>query len=183
MIAESKKIGVKEVCGGKDLVKGNAKVNTLFVAEVFNTRHGLEISEEEAQLIEKFGNDYDDVEGSREERAFRLWINSLGIEDVFINNLYDDARDGLVLLKVCHKIKPESVDWNKVVVTEKVDGKGIKKMKLGPFDVQSNCDRAYEAAENVIGKKQVGIAGKDIYDANKKLILALVWQLCRVHYL
>jgi len=41
MIEESKKIGVKEVCAGKDIIKGNSKVNTIFVAEVFNTRHGL----------------------------------------------------------------------------------------------------------------------------------------------
>jgi len=52
---------VKEVCAGRDIVKGNPKVNTLFVAEVFNTRHGLEITEEELAEIEKFGNDYDDI--------------------------------------------------------------------------------------------------------------------------
>lgn len=46
----------------------------------------------------------DDIEGSREERAFRFWINSLGIEDVFITNLYDEVKDGLVLLKVMDKI-------------------------------------------------------------------------------
>lgn len=116
MIEQSKKIGVKEVCSGKDITKGNTKVNTLFVAEVFNTRHGLEITEEEKELIEKFGNDYDDVQGSKEERAFRLWINSLGIEDVFIEkSIYDEAQDGVVLLKVCDKIKPGSVDWKKVV--------------------------------------------------------------------
>lgn len=83
---------MKEVCSGKDISKGNTKVNTLFVAEVFNTRHGLEITEEEKAEIEKFGNDYDDVAGSKEERAFRLWINSLGIEDVFIErSIYDEA--------------------------------------------------------------------------------------------
>jgi len=182
MIGESKKIGVAEVCSGKDLVKGNTKVNTLFVAEVFNTRHGLEITEEEKELIEKFGNDYDDIEGSREERAFRLWINSLGIEDVFITNLYDEVRDGMVLLKVCHRIKEGSVDWSKVVVTEKIHGTGVVRKKLGPFDVAINCDLAYGATENIIGK-QVGIDGKDIGKGNKKLILALVWQLVRYHYI
>ena len=54
------------------------------------------------------------IEGSREERAFRFWINSLGIEDVFITNLYEEARDGLVLLKVIDKISPGIVDWSKV---------------------------------------------------------------------
>lgn len=122
VIEQSHIIGVKKVCDGKDIVKGNPKVNTLFVAEVFNTRHGLEITEEEQQLIEKFGNDYDDIEGSREERAFRLWINSLGIESVFITNLYDEARTGYVFLEVCDKIKPGSVDWSKVVGPEEKHG-------------------------------------------------------------
>jgi len=56
----------------------------------------------------------DDIEGSKEERAFRFWINSLGIEDVFINNLYEEVRDGLVILKVLDKISPGIVDWSKV---------------------------------------------------------------------
>jgi len=35
----------------------------------------------------------DDVQVSREERAFRLWINSLGI-NTFINHLFEDVRNG-----------------------------------------------------------------------------------------
>lgn len=35
----------------------------------------------------------DDVEASREERAFRLWINSLGIP-TYVNNLFEDVRTG-----------------------------------------------------------------------------------------
>ena len=61
----------------------------------------------------------DDIEGSREERAFRFWINSLGLEDVFISNLYEEARDGVVLLKVIDKIAPGSVDWKKVALKPK----------------------------------------------------------------
>lgn len=37
----------------------------------------------------------DDVEATREERAFRLWINSLGIA-TYVNNLFEDVRTGLV---------------------------------------------------------------------------------------
>ena len=35
----------------------------------------------------------DDVQVSREERAFRLWINSLGIV-TYVNNLFEDVRNG-----------------------------------------------------------------------------------------
>lgn len=41
MLAESAKIGVEDVIGFRDIVKGNAKVNIIFIAEIFNTKHGL----------------------------------------------------------------------------------------------------------------------------------------------
>lgn len=56
----------------------------------------------------------DDIEGSRDERAFRLWINSLNIDDTSVNNLYEEAKDGILLMKVIDKIKPGLVDWKKV---------------------------------------------------------------------
>lgn len=46
----------------------------------------------------------DDIEGSREERAFRMYINSLGIDGVYINNIYEDIKDGIVLLKVMDRV-------------------------------------------------------------------------------
>lgn len=38
----------------------------------------------------------------------------MGIDDVYINNLYEEVRDGLVLLKVIHKLDPNVVDWKTV---------------------------------------------------------------------
>jgi plastin-1 len=35
----------------------------------------------------------DDVLVSREERAFRMWINSLGVE-TYVNNVFEDVRNG-----------------------------------------------------------------------------------------
>lgn len=40
-----------------------------------------------------------------------MWLNSLGIEDVYVDNLYDSLKDGLVLLKVLDKMEPGSVNW------------------------------------------------------------------------
>merc|ERR1712071_47722 len=73
-------------------------------------------------------NGNDDIEGSREERAFRLWINSLGIEGVFINNLYEDVRDGLVLCRVIHRINDQVVDW-----------KNVKEKPKNVFETGINC--------------------------------------------
>lgn len=115
MIDNSKAMGVADVVGPADWNKGNARVNTIYVAEIFNTRHGLApLTKEEEAEFEKAGIIDDDIAGTREERQFRLWINSLEIEGVYINNLYEDVRDGQVLLKVIHKIDPTAVEWNRV---------------------------------------------------------------------
>jgi len=42
MIANSAAIGCPEICGASDITTGNAKVNTIFIATLFNTKHGLE---------------------------------------------------------------------------------------------------------------------------------------------
>ena len=42
MMANSQALGVPDVAGAKDIIRGNPKVNTVFVAELFNTKHGLE---------------------------------------------------------------------------------------------------------------------------------------------
>jgi len=94
-------MGVADVASGADIVKGNAKVNAIFVAEVFNTKHGLDLSEEEWAKIGMM--DFND-EGSREEKAFRMWINSLDIEGVFVTNLYQEASDGNLLCKVIDRV-------------------------------------------------------------------------------
>ena len=45
----------------------------------------------------------DDIEGGREERAFRMWIYSLGLPDVYITNLYEGYKPGIVNWKIVDK--------------------------------------------------------------------------------
>lgn len=161
MMNNSKAMGVPDVCAPEDWNKGMEKVNTVYVAEVFNTKHGLdELTKEER---EKFGINDDDIEGTREERQFRLWINSLEIENVYINDLFQDVRDGLVLLKVIHRIDPTVVDWSKV-----------KEVTKNMFEVGFNCNEAFEAMKKM-KLKLVGLGPKDIQDCHKQNILAFVW--------
>ena len=42
MLDNSVKLGVPDVAGANDICKGNSRVNTIFVAELFNAKHGLE---------------------------------------------------------------------------------------------------------------------------------------------
>ena len=48
MLTNSTNLGVPEVIGPSSIVNVDVKSNTLFVAQIFNTRHGLtELTEEE----------------------------------------------------------------------------------------------------------------------------------------
>uniref|UniRef100_A0ACD6AMY9 Uncharacterized protein n=1 Tax=Avena sativa TaxID=4498 RepID=A0ACD6AMY9_AVESA len=109
----------------------------------------------------------DDVILSRDERAFRMWINSLGVA-TYVNNVFEDVRNGWVLLEVFDKVYPGSVNW-------KLATKPPIKM---PFRKLENCNQVIN-----IGKQLkfslVNLAGNDIVQGNKKLIVALLWQLMR----
>jgi len=128
------------------------------------------LTEEE---IKKAGLMEDDFGDSREERAFRMWINSLGIDDVYVNSLFDDCKDGLVLLRVMDKIEPGIVDWKKV---EKKPDNKFKKIANDNIAVDLGKGNKFKLS-------LVGIGGSDIADGNKKLLLAFVWQLMRYHTL
>lgn len=161
MILNSSAIGVPDVVKGDIFVLANVKVNTLFVSYIFNTKHGLEeLTKEEydaAALID------DDIEGTREERTFRLWINSLGIDNVHVENLYDDCADGVLLCKVIHRINENVIDWKKVKMEPKQD-----------FDKNINNNTAVEGAKS-LKCKIIGVGGNDITKKDKKLTLAVVW--------
>ena len=43
-----------------------------------------------------------------------MWINSLGLPGTYVSNLFDDVRDGLLLLRVMDHVKPGVVCWTKV---------------------------------------------------------------------
>lgn len=111
------------------------------------------------------------MEGSREERQFKLWINSLEIPDCTVNNLFEDVRDGQVLLKVIHKINPNVVDWKAVIEKPK-----------NIFEVGLNCNQAFEAM-NKMKLRLIGLGPKDIQDGHKQNCLAFIWQLMRQHYM
>ena len=54
-----------------------------------------------------------ETDETREIRIFKNWINSQGIEDVYVSYLMHDLRDGRILLKVLDNFKPKTVDWEK----------------------------------------------------------------------
>ncbi|CAN1340127.1 FIM3 [Linum perenne] len=108
----------------------------------------------------------DDIQTSREERCFRLWINSLNAS--YCNNVFEDVRNGWLLLEVLDKISPGSVNWKQAT-------KPPIKM---PFRKVENCNQVIKIGRQ-LRFSLVNVAGNDIVQGNKKLILAFLWQLMR----
>jgi plastin-1 len=166
------------------MVAGNPRLNLAFVANLFNNHPGLApLDEQEAKdygVVEDF-----DAEGEREARVFTLWLNSLGVEPgVF--NLFENLRDGLIILQAYDKILPGSVVWRRVnkpkagaVPVEQTYAEGDEEVDIGVTPNQSNLSR-FKQVENTnyvveLGKQNgmhlVGVQGSDIVDGQKTLVL------------
>lgn len=119
VIEQAEKLDCKSFLNPKDIVEGSPNLNLAFVAQIFQhrldfapafqlnyaafwdtgraicklcilCRNGLSADNENLTLSQMMP---DDIQDSREERAFRLWINSLGIV-TYVNNLFEDVRNG-----------------------------------------------------------------------------------------
>jgi len=168
VLDNAEKLGCRKYLTPNAIINGNSKLNFAFVANLFNTHPCLApLSEEErAQLDEWLFSS----SGDRESRSFALWMNSLGC-DPFVNNLFDDLQDGLVLLQTLDKVHPGLVDWKKVNKQTPITSK-FKKVENTNYVV---------ALAKSLKFSLVGIQGSDITDGIKNLTLGLVWQMMRDH--
>jgi len=168
VVRNAEALGAKVFIAPRDIVDENQRLNLAFTASIFNHCPGLiPITDEEEK--ELHGMMDDDVGDTREERAFRMWINTLGIDDLYINNLFEGCRDGLVLLKVIDTIEPGLVSWGKV---EKDPKNKFKKVSNNNYAV---------VLSKYLKLSLVATQGADIVEGRKKLVLGLVWQLMRYH--
>jgi len=193
VLQNADKIGCRKYLTPASLVAGNPRLNLAFVANLFNTHPGLEpLDEQEAKdygAVDDF-----DAEGEREARVFTLWLNSLNVEPgVF--NLFENLKDGLILIQAFDKILPGSVIWRRVSkpkeggvqpYVETGDGEEEEEVgvtpnqsKLSRFKCVENCNYSVDLAKQN-GMHMVGIQGADIVDGSKTLVLGLVWQLMRM---
>ena len=171
VLENAPKIGARIYIKNEDIPSGNEHLNKFFSAELFMANHGLgEATNEEKMQASKLVDD--DAEGGREERSFRTWINSLKLDGVKkVNNLYEECRSAILLLKMIDKIKPGSVNWKIVELKSK-----------NPFKIGVNCQEAIDASKRC-GYSIISIGNKDIQEGKKKHILAIVWQLMKAHTL
>ncbi|KAL0904742.1 hypothetical protein M5K25_026886 [Dendrobium thyrsiflorum] len=164
VLDHAEKMDCKRYLTPTDIVEGSTNLNLAFVAQIFHQRNGLSISSKKMSFAEMMP---DEVQASREERAFRMWINSLGIT-TFVNCVFEDLKNGWVLLEVLDKVYPGSVNW-------KHASKPPIKM---PFRKVENCNQVVRIGKQ-LKLSLVNVAGNDIVQGNKKLILAYLWQLMR----
>ncbi|XP_061548906.1 plastin-2 [Phycodurus eques] len=164
MLEQAEKLGCRQFVTATDVVRGNPKLNLAFVANLFNKYPALK--KPENQDI-----DWSSIEGeTREERTFRNWINSLGVNPR-VNHLYADMEDALVIFQLYEKIKVP-VDWERVNKPPYPKlGSNMKKLE--------NCNYAVELGKKEAKFSLVGIAGQDLHAGNRTLTLALLWQLMR----
>ncbi|XP_023125987.1 plastin-3 [Amphiprion ocellaris] len=164
MLQQADRLGCRQFVTPADVVSGNPKLNLAFVANLFNKYPAL--TKPEGEDI-----DWGLLEGeTREERTFRNWMNSLGVNP-HVNHLYGDLQDAMVILQLYEKIKV-AVDWNNKVNKPPYPKLGTNMKKL------ENCNYAVELGKSA-KFSLVGIGGQDLNDGNATLTLALVWQLMR----
>ncbi|PWN36179.1 uncharacterized protein FA14DRAFT_52498 [Meira miltonrushii] len=161
-------IGCRKYLTPGAMVAGNPKLNLAFVAHLFNTWPCLEALETPPPVeIEDF-----DAEGEREARVFTLWLNSLDV-DPGVYNLFEDLKDGTVILQAFDKVVPGSVAWRRV-------SKPKEGQELSRFKMVENTNYAVDLAK-MNDMRIVGIQGADIVDGTRTLTLGLVWQLMRLN--
>uniref|UniRef100_A0A7N6FIR4 Plastin-3 n=1 Tax=Anabas testudineus TaxID=64144 RepID=A0A7N6FIR4_ANATE len=163
LLKQADRLGCRQFVTATDIVTGNAKLNMAFVATLFNKHPALTKPENQDWILES---------ETREERTFRNWMNSLGVNPR-VHHIYGDLQDAMVILQLYEKIKVP-VDWD-----HRVNHPPFKGVGGGHLKKVENCNYAVELGKKKAGFSLVGIAGQDLYDGNATLTLALVWQLMR----
>ncbi|EDO40382.1 predicted protein [Nematostella vectensis] len=174
MLRNAEKIGCRKFVRAKDVVSGNQKLNMAFVANLFSTFPNLpELDDDEGKEV---GLDEEYQEETREELTYRNWINSMGCGR-YVNWLYSDFFDGIILFKMFEHIRPGCVDWEKKVNPE---GKCKNARMGGKVKCIENCNYAVDLGKQ-FNFSLIGIQGQDIHEGVQNLTLGLIWQMMRAY--
>ncbi|XP_040205052.1 plastin-1 [Rana temporaria] len=162
MLNQADKLGCRQFVTPSDVASGNPKLNLAFVANLFNMYPALHSTN---------GYDFNAIEGeTNEERTFRNWMNSLGVNP-YVNHLYSDLTDAVIIFQLYDRSRV-TVSWDRVNKPPYPPlGAHMRKLE--------NCNYAVELGRNKARFSLVGICGHNLYEGNHTLTLALVWQLMR----
>jgi plastin-1 len=172
VLSNAEKLKIKSYISSNDIISGNGKLNYLFVGQIFNSITGLKPpNDKQKKEINDILSDDD-----KEERIYRIWINSLDLKDekgeeIIVNNLIEQSKDGVLLLRVIDKIKSGVVSWKKV-----------DKKPKNVFKQNANCGEVINCCKK-LKFNLFGASGEDIREGRKKYVLSLVWQMMKMHSL
>lgn len=165
MLQQAAKLDCRQFVSPHDVTSGNSRLNFAFVANLFNMHPGLQGA--------NMNGDFEETkikEETKEEKIFRNWMNSLGVSP-YVNHLYRDLRDGVVILQLLEKVKVPVI-WKKVNNPPyPFLGGNMKKLE--------NCNYAVWLSRDVAHFSLVGVGGENINEGSSVHTLALVWQLMR----
>jgi len=85
--------------------------------------------------------------------------------------LFDEARDGLILCKLINDSVPDTIDM-------RVLNKATPRKPLNAFQITENNNIVITSAK-AIGCSVVNIGSSDIANGTEHLILGLIWQIIR----
>ncbi|KAG7277696.1 hypothetical protein CRUP_024516 [Coryphaenoides rupestris] len=148
--------------GRLDVVRGNPKLNLAYVANLFNKYPALKKPENQ------------DIDWSSIEDAPVCWFcrrDPRGADLQELDELLGGEPSRQPPLPLYEKIKVP-VEWDRVNKPPYSKlGSNMKKLE--------NCNYAVELGKKEAKFSLVGIAGQDLNSGNRKLTLALLWQLMR----
>lgn len=167
VIRNAQNLGAETFIRPRDITDGNKKLNISFVAQIFNACHGLSLGSDAPVVT--LADEPIDAEDTREARTFRMWMNSLNIENVYINDLFDDLHDGEKLLKIIDQVGGGCVNW-----------KRVNHEPSSRFKMIENANYAVALCKDVLKMRVVNVGGVDIVDGRKKMMLSLIWQMIHI---
>ncbi|XP_076152239.1 plastin-1 [Alosa pseudoharengus] len=164
MLKQADRLDARQFVTAHDVVSGNSMLNIAFVANLYNLYPAL-------NKPATNGLDLTLLEGeSREERTFRNWMNSLGVNPT-VNHLYSDLVDAWIILQL-YQHSQIPVNWNKVNKPPYPSlGANMKKLE--------NCSYAVDLGKTVAKFSLVGVGGVNINEGSRIHTLALIWQIMR----
>ncbi|KAF3845220.1 hypothetical protein F7725_008383 [Dissostichus mawsoni] len=149
MLKQAARLDCRQFVSPHDVTSGNSKLNLAFVANLFNVHPAL-------QKTHLNGNGIDPADiapETNEEKTFRNWMNSLGVSP-YVNHLYWDLCDGLVILQLCEKVNVP-VNWKRVNNPPyPILGANMKRLE--------NCNYAVELGRDIAHFSLVGIGGENL---------------------
>ncbi|KAK9830090.1 hypothetical protein WJX72_009729 [[Myrmecia] bisecta] len=159
------------------LLGPNQRLHCLMLSELFHACPALQLSQaeriEQRQALSWL--EEGDVDASREERTFRMWLNSL-LPDAHVSSLYGETlRDGWILLQAIAHIRPGSVDFARVHRPPFPNPLHRRPKSL------ENCNLVVQLTKDLLHLPLINVGGLDILNGQRKIILAILYQLMRLH--